>query len=66
MINNKDKYLLDINKRFNGKARELLIEQVNLYYEDFSITKNRYSVDDDVYLKKRYFHTWLRWFFRFI
>ena len=52
MINNKDKYLLDIEKRFSGKARELLIEQVNLYYEDVEINKNRYNVNDDVFLKK--------------
>ena len=52
MINNKDKYLLDIEKRFSGKARDLLIEQVNLYYEDVEINKNRYNVNDDVFLKK--------------
>ena len=52
MINNKDKYLLDIEKRFSGKVKELLIEQVNLYYEDVEINKNRYSVNDDVFLKK--------------
>ena len=52
MINNKEKYLNDINKRFSGKARDLLIEQVNLYYENRDIKKNKYYDGDSVYLKK--------------
>ena len=53
MINNKEKYLNDINKMFNGKARDLLIEQLDLFYEeDKHINKNKYNVGDDVKLSK--------------
>lgn len=55
MINNKEKYLSDINNRFSGKARDILIKQVNLYYEDNVINKNKCNVNDDVYLKKSTF-----------
>ena len=49
----KDKYIEDINQRFQGKAKELLLEQVNLFYDDSStIHKNQYEVGEDVFLKK--------------
>ena len=52
-MSNKEKYLEDINKRFSGKARDLLSEQVELFYKDNNdIIKNKYNVGDDVYLKK--------------
>ncbi len=53
MLNNKEKYLSDINKRFSGKARELLIEQVELFYEyNNDIAKNKYGIGDEVKLSK--------------
>ena len=53
MINNKEKYLFDINNRFSGKARDLLLEQVELFYkENNDIIKNKYVVGDDVKLSK--------------
>lgn len=52
-MSNKEKYLEDINKRFSGKARDLLSEQVELFYKDNNdIIKNKYKVNDNVYLKK--------------
>ena len=53
MLNNKEKYLSDINNRFSGKARDLLLEQVKLFYrENNDIIKNKYVVGDDVKLSK--------------
>ena len=42
-----------INEKFDGKAKELLLKNVELYYkEDIDITKNKYEVGDNVFLKK--------------
>ena len=52
-MNNKNKYLEDINKRFTGKTRDMLIKQVELFYKDSKeIKKNKYAINDDVFLKK--------------
>ena len=51
-MNPKEKYLKMIEERFSGKAQELLIHQVNLFYEDQIIPKNKYQVGEDVFLKK--------------
>ena len=49
----KDKYIKDINKRFKGKAKDILLKQVDLFYQDNQdIIKNKYSVGEDVKLKK--------------
>lgn len=52
MINNKTKYLDDINRRFTGKVKDILTRQVELFYTDTEITKNKYNVGDLVKLKK--------------
>lgn len=53
MINNKDKYLKDINERFSGETREILINQLDLFYEENKdIIKNKYQIGDDVKLSK--------------
>lgn len=50
---NKEKYLKDIEERFNGKTKEILINQVELFYSDKEeIIKNKYNVGDDVKLSK--------------
>lgn len=50
---NKDKYIIDVINRFSGNAREILLKQIELFYDvDNQITKNRYSIGDDVKLKK--------------
>lgn len=42
-----------INEKFEGKTKELLLKNVELYYqEDVDICKNKYMIGDDVYLKK--------------
>ncbi len=49
----KEKYLENINERFSGKTKELLINQVELFYQEGNtINKTKYNVGDDVKLKK--------------
>lgn len=53
IVNNKEKYLEDINKRFNFKARDLLISQVELFYQNNDDNvKNKYKIGEDVKLSK--------------
>lgn len=33
-MNNKELYINDVNQRFEGKTRELLINQINLFYQE--------------------------------
>ena len=50
-MNNKEKYLNDIDKRFNGKTKEILINQVELFYSnEDGIIKNTYNVGANVKL----------------
>lgn len=52
-MRNKEKYIEHINENFNGKSKELLLKQVELFYkEDIEISKNHYNIGDDVYLKQ--------------
>lgn len=49
----KEEYEQFIKERFNGRAKELLLRNVELYYqENVEIKKNKYIVGDDVFLKK--------------
>lgn len=52
-MNNKEKYINDINNRFSGKTKDLLLKQVELFYEDDpNIEKTKYNVGDEVKLSK--------------
>ena len=52
-MTNKEKYLKDINERFSGKAKELLLQQLDLFYEENNnIIKNKYDIGSDVTLSK--------------
>ncbi len=52
-MNMKDKYIEDINNGFQGKAKDLLINHVSLFYDDsVEIKKNKYSIGEEVNLKK--------------
>ena len=52
-LSNKEKYVKDINNRFSGASRDLLLEQVELYYkENNDIIKNKYGIGDEVKLSK--------------
>ena len=51
-MNNKERYIRYANKNFKGKARKLVINQIELFYDSSNISKNHYNVGDEVYLKK--------------
>ena len=52
-MNNEQKYLNDIEKRFEGKSKELLINHVKLFYSNTNdIVKNKYDVGEEVKLNK--------------
>ena len=49
----KEDYIKIINEKFDGESKELLLRQVSLFYEKNNIIqKNKYSIGDDVFLKK--------------
>lgn len=49
----KNKYINDVTSRFNGKVKDILLKQINLFYDNNNqIEKNKYDVGDNVYLKK--------------
>ena len=49
---NKDKYIEYVNKTFDGHAKEIVLNQIELFYKDVEIKKNKYAIGDDVFLKK--------------
>lgn len=52
-MKNKEKYINDVEKRFNGSAKEILLQQIDSFYDDTQkIEKTKYNVGDDVKLKK--------------
>ena len=52
-MKNKEKYIEDINNRFNGKARDILLNQVELFYQtNQNIGKTKYNFGDAVKLTK--------------
>ena len=49
----RQEYEQFINEKFAGQARELLLKNVKLYYqENIDVKKNKYKVGDSVFLKK--------------
>ena len=48
----KEKYIQDINNRFKDKPKELLLNQVELFYKKETILKTKYNLNEDVLLKK--------------
>lgn len=52
-MNNKEKYINDVNKRFSGTAKDLLLEQIELFFDSSEKTsKKQYDINEEVYLKK--------------
>lgn len=52
-MHNKDKYINDVMSRFSGNAKDILLKQIDLFYDaNNQILKNRYNIGDDVKLKK--------------
>ena len=50
----KEDYIKKINDKFKDKenVRDILLKQVELFYKDIAIYKNKYDVGEDVLLKK--------------
>lgn len=49
----KEKYTEYANKTFEGKALEIVLNQINLFYkENITIKKKHYNLGDNVFLKK--------------
>lgn len=49
----KNNYIEYANKTFKGKALELVLKNIELFYkENKEIKKNKYNIGDDVFLKK--------------
>ena len=52
-MTNKEKYINYANNVFNGKVKEIITNQINLFYNDeIPINKNHYNIEDNVFLKK--------------
>lgn len=49
---NKEKYIEYAKKTFQGKALELVLNNIELFYEKKEIKKNKYQVGEEVKLKK--------------
>jgi len=48
----KEEFLKKAEGKFTGEALRMIKEQIELFYEDHDIEKNKYKVGDDVLLKK--------------
>lgn len=52
-MNDKEKYLQDVNNRFNGEVKKILESQIELFYDNSKvILKNKYKLGEDVKLAK--------------
>ena len=48
----KNNFINIVNEKFEGKSKELLLKQIDLFFNEENIFKNQYSVGEDVLLKK--------------
>lgn len=48
----KEKYIEYANKTFKGEALDIVIYNINKFFDDANIDKTKYSSGEDVYLKK--------------
>lgn len=55
-MSDKEKYLKYAKDTFKGKALDLVLKQIELFYQNQKIVKNKYNKGEDVFLKK---HTFL-------
>ena len=52
-MTNREKYIEYANNTFDGKSRELVLKQIDLFYNDnITMSKHNYKIGDDVKLKK--------------
>lgn len=48
----KEQFIEYAKNNFEGKSRKMVLEQIELFYKDVMIYKNKYNIGDDVFLKK--------------
>ncbi len=48
----KEEYIKYVNENYNQKAKELLLKQIELFFNPVKIQKNKYNKGDEVFLKK--------------
>ena len=48
----KEEYLNKAESKFTGVALDIIKKQIELFYEDHNVDKTKYSVGEDVFLKK--------------
>lgn len=51
-MTNQEKYIKYTEKNFKGKAKQLVLNQIDLFYQNVKIKRKHYSIGDDIYLKK--------------
>lgn len=48
----KKDFINIVNKRFSGKSKDILLNQIDLFFSEEDVSKNKYNVGEDVLLKK--------------
>ena len=44
-----NEYIINVNNRFNGKVKEILLNHIKLFYDDSkNIMKNKYEIGEEV------------------
>lgn len=51
-MNNKEKYIEYVKNNYEGESQELLLSQIELFFNSTEITKKKYNIGDNVFLKK--------------
>ena len=51
----KKDFINIVNKRFSGKSKDILLNQIDLFFSEEDVSKNKYNVGEDVLLKKGIF-----------
>lgn len=49
---NKNNFINIVNERFSGNSKDILLKQIDLFFNEENVPKNKYSVGEDVFLKK--------------
>lgn len=49
---NKSDYIKYINDNYKGEGKDILLKQVELFFSNDEVKKNKYEIGDSVYLKK--------------
>lgn len=51
-MNKKESYIQKVMEKFEGKAKDILLHQINLFYQETKISKRMYHVGEEVKLPK--------------